>query len=109
MQKKKKRAKALLKIANKKKICVAFMLCIISVMVFRGLMQLPQIAENKKMAARLSEQIEYEKERQSEIDELKTKVDTDEYIEKVASEKLGLVKKNAKIFIDTSSEEQGRK
>lgn len=105
MQKKKKRAKNLFQKANKKKICVALMLCIISVMVFRGLMQIPQIVENKELARELTEQIEYEKERQEEIGELKTKVDTDEYIEKVATEKLGLVKKNAKIFVDTSSEE----
>jgi len=81
------------------------MVCIISVMIFRGLMQLPQILENKELAAKLTEQIAYEQERQEEIDEMKTKVDTDEYIEKVATEKLGLVKKNAKIFVDTSSEE----
>ena len=105
MQKKKKQAKNLFQKANKKKICVALMLCIISVMVFRGLMQIPQIVENKELARELTEQIEYEKERQEEIGELKTKVDTDEYIEKVATEKLGLVKKNAKIFVDTSSEE----
>lgn len=105
MQKKKKQVKNLFQKANKKKICVALMLCVISVMVFRGLMQLPQIMENKELARELTEQIEYEKERQKEIGELKTKVDTDEYIEKVATEKLGLVKKNAKIFVDTSSEE----
>ena len=68
-------------------------------------MQIPQILENKELAAKLTDQIAYEKERQEEIDEMKTKVDTDEYIEKVATEKLGLVKKNAKIFVDTSSEE----
>ncbi len=105
MQKKKKQVKNLFQKANKKKICVALMLCIISVMLFRGLMQIPQIMENKELARELAEQIEYENERQKEIGELKTKVDTDEYIEKVATEKLGLVKKNAKIFVDTSSEE----
>ena len=81
------------------------MVCIISVMIFRGLMQIPQILENRELAAKLTDQIAYEQERQEEIDEMKTKVDTDEYIEKVATEKLGLVKKNAKIFVDTSSEE----
>ena len=98
VQKKKKQSKRLLQKTNKRKVCIA-------VMVFRGLMQLPQILENKELAAKLTEQIAYEQERQKEIDEMKTKVDTDEYIEKVATEKLGLVKKNAKIFVDTSSEE----
>ena len=105
VQKKKKRNKRLLQKTNKRKVCIAVMVCIISVMIFRGLMQLPQILENKELAAKLTEQIAYEQERQKEIDEMKTKVDTDEYIEKVATEKLGLVKKNAKIFVDTSSEE----
>ena len=105
VQKKKKQSKSLLQKANKRRVCIAVMVCIISAMIFRGLMQIPQILENKELAAKLTDQIAYEKERQEEIDEMKTKVDTDEYIEKVATEKLGLVKKNAKIFVDTSSEE----
>ena len=71
-------------------------------MIFRGVMQLPQIHKNKQTIASLEEKIEYEGTRQKEIDELKDKVDTDEYIEKIAFEKLGLVKSNAKIFIDVS-------
>ena len=30
----------------------------------------------------------------------------DEYIEKMASEKLGLIKSNAKVFVDVSGEQQ---
>lgn len=71
-------------------------------MLFKGVVQNHQIAENKRHAAYLSDSIEYEKKRQSEIEDLKDKVDTDEYIEKIASDKLGLVKNNAKIFIDVS-------
>ena len=41
-----------------------------------------------------------------EIEELKGKVNTDEYIEKMASEKLGLIKSNAKVFVDVSGEQQ---
>ena len=43
---------------------------------------------------------------QKEIEELKGKVNTDEYIEKMASEKLGLIKSNAKVFVDVSGEQQ---
>lgn len=74
-------------------------------MVFRGMMQMPQINENRARIAELKEQIEYEKTRQKETDELMTQVDSDEYIEKVASEELGLVKSNSKIFIDVSQEQ----
>ncbi len=75
-------------------------------MVFKGFMQLPQINENRAEIARLKDQIEYEKTRQKETDELMTQVDSDEYIEKVAREKLGLVKSNSKIFIDVSQEQK---
>lgn len=44
------------------------------------------------------------KNRQAEIDDLTKKVNTDEYIERVANEKLGLVKSNATIFYDVSEE-----
>ena len=74
-------------------------------LLFKGIIQQPQISENRKQIQTLKEQIEYEKLRQQEVEEMKTKVNTDEYIEKMASEKLGLVKNNAKIFIDVSQEQ----
>ena len=75
-------------------------------MTFRGLMQIPQINAAKAEIARLETQIEYEEERQKEVEDLKTQVDSDEYIEKIASERLGLIKSNSKIFIDVSDEQQ---
>ena len=87
---------------NSLKIKTVCVLLLAGAMLFKGVMQLPQISQNKKTAAELEEKIAYEATRQQEIEELKTKVDTDEYIEKIASEKLGLVKNNAKIFVDVS-------
>ena len=87
---------------NKRAIMFWAVVAVAGTMLFRGVMQLPQIHKNKQNIASLQEKIEYEGTRQKEIDELKDKVDTDEYIEKIASEKLGLVKSNAKIFIDVS-------
>lgn len=75
-------------------------------MLFKGIMQQPQINTNRREIAKLNEQIKYEKQRQVEIDEMRKKVNTDEYIEKIAEEKLGLVKNNVKIFVDVSSGEQ---
>ncbi len=49
-------------------------------------------------AAELNEQIEQEKERASQIDELAEYVGTDEYVEEVAKDKLGLVNPNEIIF-----------
>lgn len=71
-------------------------------MVVRGVMQQPQITKNKAQIAQLQEQISYEEKRMEEVDSLKSKVNTDEYIEKVAREKLGLVKANEKIFVDAA-------
>lgn len=73
-------------------------------MIFKGVMQQPQINKNREQIAKLENQIAYEKERQTEIENLKDKVNSDEYIEKMANEKLGLVKSNAKIFVDVSQE-----
>ena len=74
-------------------------------MVFKGVMQYPQINSNRKQTAAYEQKAEIERSRQEEIDDLSTKVNTDEYIERIASEKLGLVKSNAKIFKDISGDE----
>ncbi len=89
---------------HKKGIKIFIFLFLVGGMIFKGLMQLPQISASKAEIARLTSQIEYEKERQKEVEELKSKVNTDEYIEKIASEKLGLIKNNSKIFVDVSGE-----
>ena len=72
--------------------------------VINGLMQIPNINKNREETAMLETKKAEEKERQSDIDDLTTKVNTDEYIAKIASEKLGLVKSNATIFYDISDE-----
>ena len=65
-------------------------------------MQYPRINEQKKEIAQLSAQLEYEEERQKEVEDLESKVNSDEYIKKIATEKLGLIPSNAKIFVDVS-------
>ena len=74
-------------------------------MILKGVMQIPQIKANKQQVTKLQSQIEDEKNRQTEIDSLKSEVNTDKYIEKIASEKIGLVKNNAKIFVDVSQDQ----
>ncbi len=82
-----------------------FIVFVICAMVFRGLMQLPQIAANEETIQSLYEDIEYEQQRAEEIEELKGKVSTDEYIEKMAREKLGYIKEDEKVFIDVSKQD----
>lgn len=72
--------------------------------IVNGLMQIPAIKENREETAKVENKIKEEKERQAEIDDLTAKVNTDEYIERIASEKLGLVKSNATIFYDVSQD-----
>lgn len=72
--------------------------------IINGLMQMPTINKNRTQTAEVEQKIKEEKDRQAEIDDLTTKVNTDEYIERIASEKLGLVKSNSTIFYDVSEE-----
>ncbi len=89
---------------HRKKIQIWVLVLLTGTMLLRGVMQIPRIYAAKAEIARLNEQIEYEKERQKEVGELSERVNSDEYIEKIAGEKLGLVKNNAKIFVDISGE-----
>lgn len=90
---------------HKRAIKIWILVILVGGMLFKGIMQQPQINKNREQIARLEEQIAYEQERQVEIENLKDKVNSDEYIEKMASEKLGLVKSTAKIFVDVSQEQ----
>ena len=89
---------------HQKGLKIALLVFLVGGMIFKGLMQIPQINASKAEVAKLTNQIEQE--RQKEIEELKGKVNPDEYIEKMASEKLGLIKSNAKVFVDVSGEQQ---
>ncbi len=72
-------------------------------MIWHAFAMQPEITRNKETIEMLNSKIEYEKALAEETEKLKEKVNTDEYIEKVAREQLGLVKENEKIFIDMSS------
>lgn len=89
-------------ISHRRAIKIWVFIILVGAMIFKGAMQQPQINKNRERIARLEDQIAYEHERQNEIENLKDKVNSDEYIEKMASEKLGLVKSTAKIFMDVS-------
>ena len=57
------------------------------------------------MISDLEAQIEYEEQRANEVDSLKEIVDSDEYIEKIAREKLGMIRKDEIVFVDITGEE----
>ena len=77
---------------------------VIAFLLIKGVMSQPEINQNKEKIDSLNGQITKQQQKLDELDELAEKVDTDEYIEKVAREKLGLVKENEIIFYDVASE-----
>lgn len=92
-------------LAHKRGIVITVVIAVSAWFVFKGLMQIPSIEKNRNEIAEVETKLAEEKDRQAEIDDLSTKVNTDEYIERIASEKLGLVKSNATIFYDISDED----
>ena len=73
-------------------------------MIAKGIMLQPVIAANEAQVAKIIENIEYENQRIEEIDLMMEKVGTDEYIEKVAREKLGMIKADEIVFVDISGQ-----
>lgn len=73
-------------------------------MIVKGIMLQPVIAANENRAAQIQEDIEYENRRIEEIDAMTEKVGTDEYIEKIAREKLGMIKSDEIVFVDISGQ-----
>ena len=73
-------------------------------MIAKGAMYQPAISANEEKALQIRENIEYENQRIKEIDEVAEKVGTDEYIEKVAREKLGMIKSDEIVFVDISGQ-----
>lgn len=72
------------------------------IMIVRGISIQPDITANKNTIESLNAQIEAEKARQAEVDEMRANADTDEYIEQVARDRLGMIKSDEIVFIDVS-------
>lgn len=89
---------------HKRFIKIAVLVAVSGGMIINGISQQPQILENKETIARLGESLDYEDERVEEVERLKEIVGTDEYIEKIAREKLGMVKEDEKLFVDVSKD-----
>lgn len=90
---------------RKLKMSTIVILLVVLVMLIRGVMYQPQITDNYDKISELKAQIEYEQQRANEVDALKENVDSDEYIEKIAREKLGMIRKDEIVFIDITGEE----
>ena len=85
--------------------CLAALTIIVSgTMLVKGFMQQPAISAWDEKKAEILESIEYENQRIEEIDAVMEKVGTDEYIEKIAREKLGMIKSDEIVFVDISGQ-----
>lgn len=85
--------------------CLVIITAVASVtMIAKGIMLQPAIAANSNQAAKILENIEYENQRIEEINAMMEKVGTDEYIEKIAREKLGMIKADEIVFVDISGQ-----
>lgn len=60
-----------------------------------------KIQQNEVRYAQLEKQLKEEQARTGEIEELQEYMQSDEYVEKIAKEKIGLVKENEIIFKET--------
>lgn len=83
-------------------IAVTAVICI--AMIGKGVAVSPIIAANNEMAVRIQEDIDKENRHIEELDAALESAGTDEYIEKIAREKLGMIKANEIVFIDISGQ-----
>ena len=87
----------------KKTVSVGVLCAVVAlIMIIRGIGTQPDINANKQVIAELEAKIEAEKEYQAEVDRLQENADSDEYIEKIARDRLGMVKSDEILFIDVA-------
>ena len=83
---------------------ITIVLCLlVGVLTVKGISLQQKVNANASRISSLNSQIEKEKQRTDEIDDLKEYMQTDEYIEKTAREKLGIVKDNDILFKESKS------
>lgn len=85
--------------------CLVIATAVVSItMVVKGFMLQPIVSANYEKAEKLDVDINCENQRIAEINLMAEKAGTDEYIEKIAREKLGMIKSDEIVFIDISGQ-----
>ena len=77
--------------------------CLVAVLTVKGISLQQKVNANASRLSSLDSQIEEEKQHTDDITALKEYMQTDEYIEKTAREKLGMVKDNEILFKESQS------
>ncbi len=79
--------------------CISFAVTVLlAVLLFEGHSLKVKIDANEERTAKLEKQIKKENKRTDDINDLSNYMQSDEYLEKSAKEKLGLIKDNEIIF-----------
>lgn len=85
--------------------CLTIVTALICVtMVVKGVMLQPIVSANQEREAKLDYDISCENQRIEEINLMTEKAGTDEYIEKIAREKLGMIRADEIVFVDISGQ-----
>lgn len=80
-------------------IAISIVVCILLViLLFQGQSLQKKVKENEAKKEELEQQLSDEEARTEEIEEMQEYMQSDEYIEKIAKEKVGLIKDNEIIF-----------
>lgn len=80
-------------------LCITFVVCILlAALLYEGHSLRQKIGENEAKAAKLEQQIADEDQRTADISALEEYMQSDEYLEKMAKEKLGLIRDDEIIF-----------
>ena len=97
---KKNRARKIYQIQNRAAMLgISLVVCVLLIVLMVEAQSLQKkIDDNIERQAELQEQLDAETARTQEIEELQEYMQSDEYIEKIAREKIGLVKDNEIIF-----------
>lgn len=90
------------RIKSKSKIILALTLCVFSYFTWTFVGQEQIIREKQSQIASINQKIDDEKSKNADLKKQKELVNSSEYIEKVAREKLGMVKPGEKIFVDVN-------
>ena len=92
------------KVLDIRKLLLAVTAIVAVAMIGKGLSVSPIIKANDKTAEKLRDEIANEKSRIEEIDATYKMAGTDEFIEKIARENLGMIKANEIVFIDIAGQ-----
>ena len=82
---------------------ITFVVCVLMVtLLVQGQKLIAKLSSNQQRTSELEQQIENENQRTEDISEMQEYMQSDEYLEKLAKDKLGLVKDGEIIFKESN-------